>query len=312
MFENQRILITGGTGSFGSSFLPVLLENKVEEVRIFSRDEEKQLELKRLYPDPRIHFFLGDVRDYNRVLEVCKGVSIVYHVAAQKVIGSCEENPTEALQTNSIGTLNVKKACIKNNVNIAVFLSTDKAVKPINFYGMTKAVAERLWLHKRIQSSTKFVVVRYGNIIASRGSVVPFFKKLIAEKKSLPITHQKMTRFLLTLGQAHKLVIKATFGGKDGEIVVPNIPACEIVTLAKAMAGEKYPLNIVGIRQGEKIHECLIQEYEMLKTKKVNDYFVIQKTATGVNGLDFKEYTSDRVDILSKREIQELLAEAGL
>jgi FlaA1/EpsC-like NDP-sugar epimerase len=311
MFEGKTVLITGGTGSFGRWILNDILKYPVAEVRIFSRDEEKQLDLKREVPDSRVKFMIGDVRDYNRVAQVCKGVQILYHAAAQKVIDSCEENPVEALKTNVIGTWNVKRAAIANDVEQGVLISTDKAVKPVNLYGMTKGMAEKIWINPEDWSRTKLTVVRYGNVIGSRGSVVPFFRQLIKEKKSLPITHPEMTRFLITLKHATELVFYATKHSDGGEIYVPELPACNIVDLAKAMGGEKYHLKFVGIRPGEKIHECLIQEYEIHRTERKGKHFIIHPCLHS-NYKDLsEEYTSDRARRLNKRGIITLLEAAG-
>jgi FlaA1/EpsC-like NDP-sugar epimerase len=311
MFEGKTVLITGGTGSFGRWILNDILKYPVAEVRIFSRDEEKQLDLKREVTDSRVKFVIGDVRDYGRVAQVCRGVHILYHAAAQKVIDSCEENPVEALKTNVIGTWNVKRAAIINEVERGVLISTDKAVKPVNLYGMTKGMAEKIWMNPEAWSKTKLAVVRYGNVIGSRGSVVPFFRQLIREKKPLPITHPEMTRFLITLKHATELVFYATKDSDAGEIYVPNLPACNIVDLAKTMGGEKYPLKIVGIRPGEKIHECLIQEYEIHRTERKGKYFIIHPCSHPNHKYLSEEYTSDRARRLNKREILTLLRAAG-
>lgn len=311
MFEDKTILITGGTGSFGRWMLNDLLTTSVKEVRIFSRDEEKQLNVSREVNDSRVRFFLGDVRDFDRVLEVCRGVDVVYHAAAQKIIDSCEAHPEEALKTNVLGTWNVKRASLSCGVEIGVLLSTDKAVKPVNFYGITKAMAEKLWVRKEDGSLTKFTVVRYGNVIGSRGSVVPFFKQLIKEGKPLPITHRDMTRFLITLGQAIILVFYTTEHGVDGAIYVPDLPACKITDLAKAMGGDEYPLNFVGIRQGEKIHECLIHEHEVTRTENQDGYFIIRPNVTDALQALTGEYTSDTTRLLDREGIHTLLKEEG-
>jgi FlaA1/EpsC-like NDP-sugar epimerase len=312
MFEGKTVLITGGTGSFGRWILKDILKKAVKEIRIFSRDEEKQLDVKREANDSRIKFFIGDVRDYDRVVQACGGVEILYHAAAQKIIDSCEENPTEAFKTNVLGTWNVKRASVACEVERCVLISTDKAVKPVNLYGMTKGMAEKIWIRNEdAESKTRFAVVRYGNVIGSRGSVIPYFRQLIKEKKPLPITHRDMTRFLITLRQATDLVFHATKYSNGGEIYVPNLPACRIVDLAKAMAGEKYPLNFVGIRLGEKIHECLIQEYEIHRTEKKGKYFIIHSDLR-LNHNDLtEEYTSNKTRLLGRKEILDLLKEAG-
>jgi UDP-glucose 4-epimerase len=311
MFEAKTVLITGGTGSFGRWILKETLENPVEEVRIFSRDEEKQLDVMREVSDSRVKFLIGDVRDYGRVAQACRGVHVLYHAAAQKVIGSCEENPVEAIKTNVIGTWNVKRAAIANRVERGIFISTDKAVKPVNLYGMTKGLAEKIWIDMEAKSKVKLAVVRYGNVIGSRGSVIPYFRQLIKEKKPLPITHPEMTRFLITLRQAIELVFHATENSRGGEIYVPDLPACNIVDLAKVMGGEKYPLKFVGIRPGEKIHECLIQEYEIHRTQKKGKYFVIHHPGSQLNYKDLEEeYTSDKTRRLNKKGILTILKEA--
>jgi len=312
LFEDKTILITGGTGSFGRWILKDILKNSVKEIRILSRDEEKQLDVKREANDSRIKFFIGDVRDYDRVAQACTGVDILYHAAAQKIIDSCEENPTEAFKTNVLGTWNVKKASVACDVGKCVLISTDKAVKPVNLYGMTKGMAEKIWIRNEdAESQTRFAVVRYGNVIGSRGSVVPYFRQLIKERKPLPITHRDMTRFLITLKQATELVFRATKYSNGGEIYVPDLPACRIVDLAKAMGGDNYPLNYVGIRLGEKIHECLIQEYEMHRTEKKGRYFIIHSDLQ-LDHSDLKqEFTSDKTKLLKKKEILALLKEAG-
>jgi UDP-N-acetylglucosamine 4,6-dehydratase len=310
MFEGKTILVTGGTGSFGRWILKEVLKDPVKEVRIFSRDEEKQLDVKRQVPDLRVKFMLGDVRDYERVSEVCRGVDIIYHAAAQKVIDSCEQNPIEAMKTNIIGTWNVKRAALANHVEVGILVSTDKAVKPVNLYGMTKGIAEKIWIYHERGSHAKFAVVRYGNVVGSRGSIVPYFRQLIKDKKILPITHPEMTRFLITLRQAIELVFHATGDCRGGEIYIPDLPACNIVDLAKAMGGEKYPLKIVGIRQGEKIHECLIQEYEINRTQKKGKYFVVYHDSQPYHQDLTEEYTSDRTRRLGKEEILAMLKDA--
>lgn len=312
MFKEKTVLITGGTGSFGRWILKDILATSVKEVRILSRDEEKQLDVKREANDPRIKFFIGDVRDYNRVAQACRGVDIVYHAAAQKIIDSCEENPTEAFKTNVLGTWNVKRASVACDVERSVLISTDKAVKPVNLYGMTKGMAERIWIRNEdAESKTVFAVVRYGNVIGSRGSVVPYFTQLIEDEKPLPITHREMTRFLITLRQATELVFHATQHSAGGEIFVPDLPACRIVDLAKAMSGDEYPLTFVGIRLGEKIHECLIQEYEIHRTEKKGKYFIVHSDLKLNHGDLADEYTSDKTRLLDKKGIVALLKDAG-
>jgi len=309
MFNGKTVTVTGGTGSFGHFITQELLKSHAREILIFSRDEEKQLEMKRAFPDPRLQFAIGDVRDYDRVVE-CVRTDYLYHAAALKVIPTCEENPGEAYKTNVEGTLNVKKACVKNRVEKAIFISTDKAVKPVNTYGMTKALAEKLWLDPDFGVKTIFSVVRYGNVIGSRGSIIPLFKKLISQREPLLITHRAMSRFWLTLRQAKDLVFYATDKMRGGEIFIPKIPACLVVDLAKALAGGSYPTREVGIRPGEKIVETLISEEEIRRTEERKRCFIIHPYGRYVNNRLLNEVTSASARQLNVSEIRSLLKEA--
>jgi len=311
MFEGKNILITGGTGSFGKWMTRELLKHNPSEIRIYSRDEEKQADMKLEFGDERLKFIIGDIRDIQRLIEATKGVHIVYHAAALKIVPNCEEHPMEVLKTNSMGSWNVKQASIENGIEKAILISTDKAVKPVNFYGMTKAIAEKIWVSKEFKSGTKFAVVRYGNVIGSRGSVVPFFKHLIEKGKPLPITHPKMTRFLITLSQAIDLVFYATENTNGHDIFVPDIPTCSILDLSRVMGGENYPLVYTGIRPGEKIHECLIQEDEFHRAEKDKGYYIIHPYAQYDCEDSREEFTSENARRLNKEEIVELLRESG-
>jgi UDP-N-acetylglucosamine 4,6-dehydratase len=307
----RTILITGGTGSFGRLMTKELLKREPKEIRIYSRDEEKQLDMQREFSDPRIKFVIGDVRDYERLLEATENVQLVYHAAALKIVDKCEEHPMEALKTNIMGTWNVKRVAIENRVEKSLLISTDKAVKPVNLYGMTKAIAEKIWINDEFLTQSRFAVVRYGNVIGSRGSVIPYFKRLMREGKPLPVTHSEMTRFLITLQQAINLVFYATENMKGGEIFVPRIPACNIMDLARLMAGNSYAIEIVGIRPGEKIHECLIQEDEFRRVKEIGEYFVIHNYGQHKSGKIVEEFTSQKARRLSQEEIASLLKESG-
>jgi UDP-N-acetylglucosamine 4,6-dehydratase len=305
-FNDRIVLITGGTGSFGRYIVERLLETDVDEIRIFSRDEEKQLDMQRKITDERMSYYIGDVRDYNRINEAMDMVDTVYHAAALKIITTGELNPDESIKTNIIGTQNVKRACIENLVEEAIFVSTDKAVKPINLYGMTKGVAEKIWIYTQVSSCpTNFSAVRYGNVVGSRGSIIPFFKQLKHENKALPITDPSMTRFLITLEQAIDLVFEAT--GEDGVILVPNIPAANVMDIVEAVAGKDYHTLPIGIRPGEKIHECLINEFELMHTyaNRENTMFTIDNSATFTDLAE--EFTSDTARRLTISEIRELL-----
>ena len=308
--EGKRVLITGGTGSFGHIAVKELLKHRIEELRVFSRDEEKQLDMQREIQDGRLKFVIGNVRDYERVCEVTEGVHIVYHAAALKIIPVCEKFPMESLKTNILGTWNVKKATIKNRVEKSIFIGTDKAVQPVNIYGTCKMFAEKMWVQSQHDHS-KFSSVRYGNVVGSRGSVVPFFKELIKNQKPLPITHPDMTRFLITLKQAMGLVFYTTEQMKGGEIFIPILPSCKIVDLANIMGGTDYPLETVGIRPGEKIHEVLVSEEEFRRTEEKKGYYIIHPYGIYDSGKVKEEFTSENAERLTTEGIQKLLKESG-
>ena len=309
-FNGKRVLVTGGTGSFGNVIVPRLLKETVKEVIVFSRDEEKQFDMKNRIKDNRLKFIIGDVRDRETVLESVDA-DIVYHAAALKIIPAMEEFPLESVKTNLLGTLNVREACLKNNVHLALFISTDKAVKPVNVYGMCKALAEKIWISPH-KGSVLLSAIRYGNVVGSRGSVVPFFLELIRQNRPLPITHPLMTRFWLTLEQAIRLVFTATERTKGGEIFIPKCPASKITDLATAIAGEDYALEITGVRPGEKIHETLINEEEMRRIERKLGHFVVKPYGTEHRNADcLNEYTSATAKQLNVEEIRSLLREAG-
>ncbi len=307
-FDAKSVFITGGTGSFGHHIVRELLKTKVATITIFSRDEEKQLEMSREFPDDRIKFVIGDVRDRERVFEVLNA-DYVYHAAALKIIPTCEANPTEAYKTNLVGTLNVRDAAIANRVKRAILISTDKAVKPVNTYGMSKALGEKLWLiHAPL---TVLTVVRYGNVLGSRGSVVPYFTELIKQGKPIPVTHPSMSRFFLTLQEAIELVFYATTTGSGGEVFVKRSPACKITDLAIAMVGSDYPITNIGIRPGEKIAEVLISEEEIRRTEEQNEYYVVHPYDSYHSSMK-EEFTSDIARQLDVSEIISLLKQANL
>lgn len=278
-FDNKTILITGGTGSFGRTFLATLLhEDNPQSVRIYSRGELLQYETEKMFPDDRIRFFIGDVRDKERLSRAMNGVDIVVHAAALKQVPACEYNPIEAVKTNINGTINIINTAIDNNVDRIIALSTDKAVHPVNLYGSTKMVAEKLFVQGNSYTGrdrhTKFSCVRYGNVVGSRGSVVPLF---LEQKKTgrLTITDERMTRFWLTLEEGVQFVrncLPIMFGG---EIFVPKIPSMKVSDLARAIAPDAR-IDIIGIRPGEKIHEILLTEDEARHTKEYDSFFVIE------------------------------------
>lgn len=321
--EDKTILVTGGTGSFGHQIISKLVKCKTNDIIIFSRDEKKQYDMKNEFDDclDTLKFVIGDVRNYNRLNESMREIDIVYHAAALKQVPNCESHPFEAVKTNIIGAENVRRAAIENDVEIVVGVSTDKAVKPVNVMGMTKAIQEKILLNSNNtnNNNTKFICVRYGNVIGSRGSVIPFFKKRIDENKFLPITSYNMTRFLLRLEEAVELVFKATAEGETGQLFVKKMPACHIVNLAKVMSSEitgnkDYPLKEVGIRPGEKIHEVLVSEEEMQRAVETEEHYVIYpygKSSEPKLINDLNEYSSDKTHMLNQNEIISLLKKAG-
>mgnify|MGYP006083021193 FL=1 len=280
MFNNKVILITGGTGSFGRKFTQTILEKyNPRKIIIFSRDELKQFEMQQTFNDNCMRYFIGDVRDLARLEEAMDGVDYVIHAAAMKQVPASEYNPMECIKTNIYGAENVIKASLKNNVRRIIALSTDKAVNPINLYGATKLASDKLFISANNMvgmRETRFSVVRYGNVVGSRGSVVPFFQKLIKNgEASLPITHKDMTRFMISLHSGVEFVLKNFERMQGGEIFVPKIPSMYITELAKAMAPD-IPQKIIGIRPGEKLHEVMCPQDESHLTLEFDDHYVIR------------------------------------
>lgn len=306
MLNDKTILVTGGTGSFGKKMVQVILENyKPKKLIIFSRDELKQFELAQKWNEkkyPCIRYFLGDVRDKERLIRAFRGADYVIHAAALKQVPAAEYNPTEFIKTNIIGAMNIIEASLYNNVKKVIALSTDKACNPINLYGATKLCSDKLFVAANAYTGageTAFAVVRYGNVVGSRGSVVPFFKECAKRIGTIPITDSRMTRFWITLDQAVHFVIKVLGAAKGSEIFIPKIPSMKITDLAKAIAPE-CPHNIIGIRPGEKIHETLIADDEGRNTIEYNECFIVKQS---LEEKDFKnggkvcregfKYTSD-------------------
>lgn len=281
MFKNKNILITGGTGSFGKKFVSNVLSYDPKKIIIYSRDELKQSqmqeELKAHKKFNHLRFFLGDVRDFDRLCLAFQDVDYVVHAAALKQVPAAEYNPTEFIQTNIHGAENVIKAALRTNVKKVIALSTDKAVNPINLYGGTKLVSDKLFVSANNyvgKKNIKFSVVRYGNVAGSRGSVIPLFKEISKTKNPFPITHEKMTRFWITLSEGVKFVIKSFERMKGGEIFVPNIPSFKIMDLIKAI-NNKQKFKIVGLRPGEKINELMCSSDESSQVIRFKDYFII-------------------------------------
>ena len=275
--DNASVLITGGTGSFGKALTKRLIESKARRIAIFSRDELKQLEMKSEFSDERLRFFLGDIRDSSRLDIALHNVDYVVHAAALKQVDTGEYNPMEFVKTNIVGSQNLIDACIRNNVKKVVALSTDKASSPINLYGATKLTADKLFSAANNYSygyGSLFSVVRYGNVMGSRGSVIPYFKRLASEGKPFPITDVRMTRFWITLEQAVEFVLESFEIMQGGELFVPRIPSMKIIDLAKAIKKD-FEYQEVGIRPGEKLHEEMISPDDSRRTIELNNRYVV-------------------------------------
>lgn len=279
MLNNQSILITGGTGSFGKQYIKTILERyNPSRIVVYSRDELKQFEMQQIYNQDCMRYFIGDVRDKDRLTMAMRGIDYVIHAAALKQVPAAEYNPTECIRTNINGAENVIQAAIANDVSKVIALSTDKAANPINLYGATKLCSDKLFVAANNivgGKKTSFAVVRYGNVVGSRGSVVPFFDQLIQNGNDhIPVTHQEMTRFWITLQQGVDFVLKNFERMQGGELFVPKIPSIRIVDLAKAMA-PNLPHKIVGIRPGEKLHEIMCPADDSRLTLEFSDHYVI-------------------------------------
>ena len=324
MFDNRKILITGGTGSFGRSFLKMLLKTyNCKQIVIFSRDEKKQNDLRSEVNSPKVEFYLGDVRDYNAVESAVNGMDYVFHAAALKQVPSCEFFPLEAVKTNILGTENVLNATDKNSTEKVVVLSTDKAVYPINVMGLTKSLMEKVMIARsRNKNSSKKIYsgTRYGNVMASRGSVIPLFIDQIKRNEPLTITDPKMTRFMMNLDEAAQLVLFAFENAKPGDIFVQKSPATNIETIAKALLkiyNSKSKIRIIGTRHGEKKYETLVSKEEMNVAKDLKSYFRIPADNRSLNYDQFitegdpnfssEEYNSDNTKILDLKETIKIL-----
>lgn len=323
MIEGKKILVTGGTGSFGNEIINQLIKFNPAMITVYSRDEKKQYDMQQKFSGADgVRYIIGDVRDSARILECTRGIDIIYHAAALKQVPHCEQGPYEAVLTNIIGAENVRRAAITNNVGLVLAISTDKAVKPVNVMGMTKSLQEKLILNPtHNDSGTRFCCVRYGNVLGSRGSVVPLFCDFIMKNKPLPITHPQMTRFQLTLEEAVELVFWATLRGDSGDLWVRKMPAARVVDLGRVLAlgltgRADYPQKDVGIRPGEKMHEVLVSEEEMWRASEFEDHWLIPswEKAQEVSGLSIKEnkeYASDGVHQLLDDEIMSMLMADG-
>ena len=324
MFNNKVLMITGGTGSFGHTVLKRFLATDVREIRIFSRDEKKQEEMRIELNHSKLKFYIGDVRDYDSVSQAMKGVDYVFHAAALKQVPSCEFYPMEAVRTNVLGTENVMNAATANGVRRVVVLSTDKAVYPINAMGISKAMAEKLMVAKaRTQrdSETVLCATRYGNVMASRGSVIPLFVSQLKDGKALTLTDPNMTRFLMSLEDSVDLVLYAFEHGKQGDLFVQKAPASTVGDLAQALKelfNKDNPVRIIGTRHGEKLYESLISREEMAKAEDMGGYYRVPADNRDLNYAQYfsegeeklshlDDYTSHNTDRLSIEQIKQLL-----
>ena len=288
MFTNKILLITGGTGSFGNAVLRRFLDSDLREIRIFSRDEKKQDDMRKRYKSEKLKFYIGDVRDFQSVINAVRGVDFIYHAAALKQVPSCEFYPLEALKTNVLGTENVLEAAVQTGVKRVVCLSTDKAVYPINAMGISKAMMEKVAVAKsRSSNDTVICTTRYGNVMASRGSVIPHFTSQIRNSQPITITDPSMTRFMMTLDDAVDLVLFAFEHGNSGEIFVQKAPAATIKTLAEALISlfgvEEHPIDIIGTRHGEKLFEALLSREEMVAAEDLGDYYRVPPDLRDLN-----------------------------
>lgn len=306
MFNEKKLLITGGTGSFGNAMLKRFLETDIDEIRVFSRDEKKQDDLRKRFPSSKLKFYIGDVRDYSSVLNATRNVDYIFHAAALKQVPSCEFHPMEAVKTNVIGTENVLEAAIQNEVNRVVCLSTDKAVYPINAMGISKAMMEKVMVAKSRNVDERKTVIcgtRYGNVMASRGSVIPLFVEQIRANKPLTITDPNMTRFMMTLADAVDLVLYAFTHGNNGDLFVQKAPAATVETLARALIGivgkPDHPINIIGTRHGEKLYEALLSREEMACAEDMHDYFRIPPD---LRDLNYGKYIEQGEEKISRME----------
>ena len=333
MFKGKIVLITGGTGSLGQALTRRLLENGVKTIRIFSRNENKQIEMESKFNDNRLRFLLGDIRDKERLVRATEGVDIVFHAAALKHVPKIEYNPFESIKTNVIGSQNVIDACLEANVEKAICIGTDKAVSPLNTYGATKLLMEKLFVTANNyldpkKHATKFIAVRYGNVLGSSGSVVPKFIEQIKNKKKITITDKQMTRFSITMSEALDFILKSAEYGQGSEIFVPKIRAYTISEIKNSLTEilDDYGEEEIGIRPGEKLHETLINTEEIRYSWEYQDVYmitnplypmfnptIIDETYPGIKKIDkFKKYSSDLVDKIQKDELKKIIEESNL
>ena len=330
MLEGKKILITGGTGSLGQALTNRLLKSKVDTIRIFSRNESKQVEMQSKFDDNRLRFLIGDIRDLPRLSRALENIDIVFHAAALKHVPVVEYNPFEAIKTNVIGSQNVIDACLAENVDLAIAVGTDKAVSPLNTYGATKLLMEKLFVNASNYSSpekhkTKFIALRYGNVLGSSGSVIPMFIKQIKEKKKVTITDPHMTRFSITMDDALDFILDATLTGKGSEIFLPKLRSYSILNVKNALhdllgnTGDE----IIGIRPGEKLHETLLNNDEMRYSWSLDDKYLltnplisdedIKKQYPGIKKItNMERYSSDIVESIPTDELKQLIQKSDI
>lgn len=325
MFKNKVLLISGGTGSFGNAVLNNFIKSDIKEIRIFSRDEKKQDDMRRLYQNEKIKFFIGDVRDEKSLDHAMEGANFVFHAAALKQVPSCEFYPMEAVRTNIIGSENLLNAALNNNVEKVICLSTDKAVYPINAMGVSKSLMEKVFVAKsRVSKKTKIIGTRYGNVMASRGSVIPLFYEQIKSGKPITVTNPNMTRFMMTLENAVELVLYAFENGNTGDIFVQKAPSTTIGELAETMKkiyNSDSEIKNIGIRHGEKIHETLLSKEERLISEDLGSYFRIPADnrdlnyekyfSKGMTSSQMEEFNSFNTVRLEEKELIQLLKSIG-
>ena len=324
LFKDKKVLITGGTGSFGSTVCKHFLRSEVGQIIVFSRDEKKQDEMRQNFSDERLRFYIGDIRDYESIYEACNKVNYVFHAAALKQVPSCEFHPVEAVKTNILGTENLLKASISQEIEKVVLLSTDKAVYPINSMGLTKAMMEKIMLSKSLlfkTCNTKFCATRYGNVMCSRGSVIPLFVNQIKNNKNITITNPNMTRFMMSLEDAVELVIYAFNNSSQGDIFIQKSPACSLIDLVNALKkifSFDKPNKIIGTRHGEKLYESLLSKEEMARAIEEGKFYRLPPDNRDLNYdkyfikgkeeiSNFKDYTSHNTKQLNIDEIIDLL-----
>jgi len=325
LFDGKKILITGGTGSLGTALTKRLLKTDVETIRIFSRDELKQVQMQSEFNDERLRFLIGDVRDKERLLRAFEDIDIVIHAAALKHVPVAEYNPFEAVKTNVYGSENVLNACLDKNVELALAIGTDKAVSPFNTYGATKLLMEKLFISGNYykgkqRENLKFLCVRYGNVLGSRGSIVPTFSKQVLDGKKISITDPNMTRFNITMTQAIDLIFRTIKNGDGGQVFIPKLKAYKVGDMKDAildLMDAKNDVEVISVRPGEKYHEVLINKDEIRNSlESETDYIIFDEKMNNKNNLPFSnlndQYSSDKVKLFTKNELKDILLAENL